>query len=341
MANDFSAPLLRSETSRRLLFTAGVLLAYRLGCHIPLPGIDAGVLAGLKGVLKPETLSLFGLGVTPIFSVLFIFEFIKLIVPPLSRWEAANPINARRLNRIVYILALAMAGFQARGVAHALYGIRGLVDGPGWEIPIALTLVAGVALLGWLGDRVTAHGLGHGLWLLWITPTLAQLPAVAAGSVELAQRGAVNPNVLTGVVVFMAVSAALIVVTSNAGASSENRVSGARFAAVWPPLLAATISGFAVALLPIQAGGAADLLSIAALIALFNALQSWGGAAPTGPALWTLVAVQIFVCAGGEFLTHAFTLPFPVNGSWLIVIVITAISCLRVSEKTAENAIPA
>jgi preprotein translocase subunit SecY len=341
MANELSAPLLRSETNRRLLLTAGVLLVYRLGCWIPLPGVNTDVLAGLKGVLKPETLSMFGLGVTPFFSVLFIFEFIKLVVPPLSRWETANPANTRRLSLIVYFVALAMAGFQARGIANALPGIRGLVDGPGWEIPIMLTLVAGTALLGWLGDRVTAHGLGNGLWLLWIAPTLVLLPSVAAGSVALAQRGAVDANVLAGAVAFMAVSAALIVVTSKGSASPENRVSGAGFASVWPPLFATYISGFAVALSPIQVGGAADLLLIAALIALFNALQSWGGAAPKGRALWTLVAVQIFVCVGGELLTHAFTLPFPVNGSWLIVIVTTAINCLRVKETAAARPIPA
>src|ERR1700742_2075226 len=129
-------------------------------------GINTDVLAGLKGMLKPENVSVFGLGVTPFFSVLFVIEFVKLIVPPLSRWETASPRNTRRLTLIVYFAALAMAGFQGRGVAHALYGITRLVDGPGWEIPIALTLVAGTALLGWLGDRVTAHGLGNGLWLL-------------------------------------------------------------------------------------------------------------------------------------------------------------------------------
>jgi len=66
---------------------------------------------------------------------------------------------------------LVTAGFQARGLANAFYGISGLIDGPEWAMPIAVTLVAGTALLCWLGERATVHGLGNGFWLLLITPT--------------------------------------------------------------------------------------------------------------------------------------------------------------------------
>jgi preprotein translocase subunit SecY len=330
MANDRLAPLLRPQTIRRLLFTAGVLLVYRLGCQVPVPGVNVDVLAGLKGALGIEAISIFALGVTPFFSILFVFELIKLIVPPLSRWETSEPSHAQRLSRVIYLTALVTAGFQARGLANALYGITGLVDEPGWEVPIAMTLVAGTALLCWLGERITLHGLGNGFWLLLITPTLAAVASVAAGSWVLAQQGVIQPAALGAALVFLAMATALIAMTSSAsGASAENRVSGADFVSVWPPLFGAYISGFVVSFFALQTGGTAHLLLMAALIAAFNWLQ-WLGAAPTTlRPVWTIALVQIFVCVGAELLTDALTLPFPISGAWLIVIVTTALSLLR------------
>jgi preprotein translocase subunit SecY len=330
MAIDIIAPLLQSRTGRRLLFTAGVLLVYRLGCQVPVPGINTDTLAGLSGMLKTEAVSLFALGVMPFFSILFVFELIKLIVPPLSRWETSEPSHAQRLSRVIYLTALVTAGFQARGLANALYGITGLVDGPEWEIPITMTLVAGTALLGWLGERITLLGLGNGFWLLLITPTLAMVANVAWGSFELAQRGVIQPTALAAAFVFLAVATALIAIVASAGgASTENRVSGADFVTVWPPLFAAYISGFLASFFELQAGGIAHLLLMVALVAAFNWLQWLSAAATTSRPVWATALVQIFVCIGAELLTHTFTPPFPISGAWLIVIVTTAMSCLR------------
>ena len=98
MANDSFTPMPQPQIIRRLLFTAGVLLVYRLGCQVPAPGINIDVIAGLRGMLKTESVSIFALGVTPFFSILFLFEFIKLIVPPVARWETREPRNAQRLS---------------------------------------------------------------------------------------------------------------------------------------------------------------------------------------------------------------------------------------------------
>ena len=236
--------------SRRLLFTAGILLVYRLGCQVPIPGLNTEALSRLSNLLKTETVSVLALGVTPFLSALFVFEFIKLIVPPLARWETANANNARRLSRYAYFVALIMAGFQARSVANALYGITGLLDGPGWEIPIAMTLVAGTALLGWLGDQITLRGVGNGFWLLLITPTLVNLPNIAEGSYVLLQRGTMSPFAFFAAAVFLAAAVAIVaMVCKSCGAEAEHRMSGADFASVWPPLLATTIAGYVAALL--------------------------------------------------------------------------------------------
>jgi preprotein translocase subunit SecY len=333
MAKD-TAPLLQSPTVRRLLFTAGALLIYRLGCQIPVPGLNTEALLSLKG-LSLETVSIFALGVTPFLSALLVFEFIKLIVPPLSRWETAQPENARRLSRYVYFAALVMAGLQARGVASALIEISGLVDGPEWEIPIAITLVAGTMLLGWFGDRITARGLGNGFWLLVITPTLVNLPAAAAGALELGRMGSVSESTLAAAGLFLAVATALVVVTAVTGrATTESRVSGADFSSVWPPLLATYIASLVVALF-LQAGGAVHLSLIAVLIAAFTWLQSLGTTEQASRPIWTVAAVQILICAGGEWLTHQMALPFAISGSWLIVVVTAMMSLLRSKDTAA------
>lgn len=333
MAKDI-APLLQSPMARRLLFTAGALLVYRLGCQIPVPGLDTDGLLRLNGQLGIETVSIFALGVTPFLSALFIFEFIKLIVPPLSRWETAKLENTRRLSRYVYFVALVMAGVQARGVASALLEISGLIDGPEWEIPITITFVAGTILLGWFGERITARGLGNGFWLLVITPTLVNLPTAAAGSLELARTGSVSDSMLIAACLFLAVATALVVVTAPTGrTTTESRVSGADFAIVWPPLLATTIAAFVVPFFALQAGGAAHLILIAALIAAFTWLQSLGTSQQALRPIWIVAAVQILICAGGEWLTNQISLPF--NGSWLIVVVTTMMSLLRSKDAAA------
>ena len=99
MANDVFALLLRSQMSRRLLFTAGILLVYRLGCQVPIPGLDTEALSRLSNLLKTETVSVLALGVTPFLSALLVFEFVKLIIPPLARWETANASKTNIVRR--------------------------------------------------------------------------------------------------------------------------------------------------------------------------------------------------------------------------------------------------
>jgi hypothetical protein len=169
-----------------------------------------------------------------------------------------------------------------------------------------------------------------------ITPTLINLPAAAAGSLELLRMGAVSQNALTAACLFLAVATTLVVVTAVTGrAATENRISGADFASVWPPLLATTIAAFVVPFFSLQAGGAIHLILIAVLIAAFTWLQSLGTSRQALRRIWTVAAVQILICAGGELLTHQVALPFAINGSWLIVVVTTMMSLLRSKDAAA------
>jgi hypothetical protein len=106
-------------------------------------------------------------------------------------------------------------------------------------------------------------------------------------------------------------------------------MSGADFASVWPPLFATTIAGFVATFDLLQAGGPAHLVLIATLIAAFNWLQRLGAAPGSLRPAWTTMLVQIFVCIGGELLTHQLSLPIAINGAWVIVVVTTAMNCLR------------
>ena len=117
----------RHELTRRLLITAAALLAYRVGSHIPLPGLEPRVLAQIdaNGI---EHVSILALGVVPFVSALILFELAKVLAPQLRRWEQSTSANKITLDWMVLILALLVAAAQATGVAMALEGVSGLVD---------------------------------------------------------------------------------------------------------------------------------------------------------------------------------------------------------------------
>jgi SecY len=167
----------RADFNRRLAVTAIALIVYRLGAQIPLPGVNLEALAKLDG-LALERVSILALGVNPLVTVLILAELVKVLVPACRRWERADPRNRDQLNRIVLSLGLLATAAQASGLAIALEGVTGLVDAPGtgFRLPTVATLVAGTAIAMWLADQITRRGIGSGVWLLFLTPTLADLP---------------------------------------------------------------------------------------------------------------------------------------------------------------------
>lgn len=335
-----AGPNPQSGFAARVLFTVGALLVYRLGCQIPLPGLDAEVLSRLDAGPARNVLSIFALGVTPILSALLLFELARLFIGPLARWEAAEPGHVRRLRSAIVTVALLMAGGQALGIASGFYEIPGLIPEPGWTPAIVVTLIAATALLGWLGGRITRNGFGSGFWLLLIAPTLAALPMQVAGTLAYARQGGIGTDALFGAAIFLALATILIAAVTNArldaipqnGQAAGNRTSGADFVSVWPPLFANFFAGLAAAALAFSAGGAVHLLLIALFIAAFTWLQSRRapeGSAEAARPLRLIALAQIVVCVSAEFLTRFWELPFPIDGSWLIVVVMVAISVLR------------
>jgi hypothetical protein len=337
---------------QRLAFTIGALLVYRVGCAIPVPGLDADLLNLMSRAPSIERLSIFALGVAPIFSALLIFEFLKLVFPPLARWEAAERTHARRLHNVVYIVAVAMAAIQAYGVAIALYGLPQTPGEPESVISIAATMIAGVMLLGWLGDRINRHGLGTGFWLILIVPMLIALPSTMAIAVYRAQQGAfsVDALVVTGVFLLVALAAAAAMVLLDrqrravpaAAEKPQYRISGPDFALVWPPLFAVLISNFVMATLSWPESAAAQGGLIAALLLVLTGLQTLGAARNEEPGKrllpWIIAAVQIFICLGCDIAAEK--LQLPIRGEWLIVVVVTMMNLLRDSPPAGSSLRP-
>jgi preprotein translocase subunit SecY len=206
-----------SPVWQRMLVTIGVFCIYRLGCHIPLPGVDPAALESFSRLdrirsLTAENISIFALGVIPIFSALMLVECAKLIAPPFARWSERDRYNAARMNRAVRYIALLLAAFQGWGLARALTNISGLVPEPDWMFGLTTvaTFVAATALLGWLGDQVTRRGFGNGFWILLLTPALLRLPATAARTVTLLQDQQIRPGGLAVALGFIALAIALL-----------------------------------------------------------------------------------------------------------------------------------
>jgi preprotein translocase subunit SecY len=209
------------------------------------------------------------------------------------------------------------------------------------------TWVAATALLGWLGDRITRQGIGTGFWLLLIAPTLIKIPEAVWFSYQGWQRALVSPAALAAAAIFFAVAIALVATVGQAregATATEYRVSGMDFAGVWPPLFATTISNLVVAVLPFANAGPAHLALITLLILGFTGLQRHAalprqaGSSAAARPTWTVALVQIAVCVVGALLAEHLTLPFSIDGSWLIVVVTAAINCLR-SIKSARPAV--
>lgn len=275
------------ELVRRLLVTAAILIVYRFGSQLPLPGMAPDALSQLRGA-APEHISILALGITPYITVLIFVELLKVLFPPLRRWELAEPRHQARLGRIVLAVALLAAAAQASGLVLAMEDVHGLVASPGtpFRLSSILILVAGTALVVWFADQITRHGLGSGVWLLLIAPWITAVPYKLAA--WLSWRG--TPSVmLLGIVVAVAFTLlilAAVVVLLQAGGGPK----ALRQTSLWSVLLASSAWPWVLISLALIAGGGVagiqrwldpstllSLILLAALVALFTALyvRSW------------------------------------------------------------------
>ena len=222
-----------TELKQRLLFLLGALLVFRIGAHIPVPGIDPKALADLfaqqrgtilgmfnmfsGGALRRMTV--FALGIMPYISASIIVQLLTKVSPKLEELSKEGASGRRKITQYTRYGTLALALFQAVGVAIMLEsqnpGGRPLVVDPGlaFRFTATVTLVTGTMFLMWLGEQVTERGIGNGISMIIFAGIVAGLPAAIGGTLELVRTGEMNAGlvlvlfavamVVTGFVVFV------------------------------------------------------------------------------------------------------------------------------------------
>ncbi|MEO8420111.1 MAG: hypothetical protein ABI457_02855 [Hyphomicrobium sp.] len=230
-------PTLDRAFYRRLAVTAAALAVFRLGTYIPMPGLAPEMVGEIfrAGGAAVGRVSLLALGINPLLNALILAELLKIVAPSVRAWELAASANRIRVRNVVYGLALLFAILQAGGVSSGLEGVGGLVPEPGaaFRIVSIATLVAGTALVIGLAAVIDRAGLGSGLWLIFLTPTLAELPQNLATIAQLYDMGQYSLGAILRAAAFTAIAVAGIVgiVLAARGAAATSA------ACVWTPLL--------------------------------------------------------------------------------------------------------
>ncbi len=232
MANQpsaLAAPGKFGDLKRRLMFLLGALIVYRIGAHIPVPGIDPIALAdlfksqkgGILGVFNLfsggalSRFTIFALGIMPYISASIIMQLLTVASPQLEAIKKEGEAGRRKITQYTRYGTLALALFQGLGIAVALESQQGLVLDPGmmFRFVTVSTLVTGTMFLMWLGEQITERGLGNGISIIIFAGIAAGLPNSLGGLFELVRTGAMHPFtalvicvlvvVVTGVVVFV------------------------------------------------------------------------------------------------------------------------------------------
>ncbi|WP_300650465.1 preprotein translocase subunit SecY [Hydrogenophaga sp.] len=196
------------DLRRRLVFLLLALVVYRIGAHIPVPGIDpaqleqlfkgqAGGILSLFNMFSGGALSrftVFALGIMPYISASIIMQLMTYVVPTFEQLKKEGEAGRRKITQYTRYGTLGLAIFQSMGIALALEGSAGLVIDPGmgFRLTAVVSLVAGTMFLMWLGEQITERGLGNGISILIFAGIAAGLPSAVGGLLELVRTGAMN-----------------------------------------------------------------------------------------------------------------------------------------------------
>ncbi|HQC99883.1 MAG TPA: preprotein translocase subunit SecY, partial [Aquabacterium sp.] len=196
------------DLRRRLVFLLLALVVYRLGAHIPVPGIDPNQLQQLFKGQQGGILSLFNmfsggalsrftvfaLGIMPYISASIIMQLMGYVVPQLEALKKEGEAGRRKITQYTRYGTLGLALFQSLGIALALEGSAGLVISPGFgfRMTTVVSLTAGTMFLMWLGEQITERGLGNGISILIFGGIAAGLPGAMGGLFELIRTGSMS-----------------------------------------------------------------------------------------------------------------------------------------------------
>ncbi len=220
------------ELKKRIWFTLGALVIYRLGTYIPLPGIDpeafAANFAGRnQGVLElfnmfsggaVQRMAIFALNIMPYISASIIVQLLTSVIPSLESLKKEGEAGRKVINQYTRYLTVVLAAFQAYGIAVGLEGQNGVVSAPGifFRISTVLTLMGGTMFLMWLGEQITSRGIGNGSSLIIFAGIVAAFPAAIANTLELGRQGALSTGLILLVLVMAVAVIAFIVFMERA-----------------------------------------------------------------------------------------------------------------------------
>ena len=208
-----------TELRQRIFFTIGMLIVYRFGTFIPVPGIDGAALrdfmesaqSGIGGILSMFTggalkrMGIFALGIMPYISASIIVQLMGSMYEPWKQLKKEGETGRKKLNQYTRYGTVVLATFQAYALAASLQA-GDLVSDPGvfFLVSCIITLVGGTMFLMWLGEQITSRGIGNGISLIIFVGIVAEIPAAAAQFLSQGRSGAVSPGVIIGVLVMLA-----------------------------------------------------------------------------------------------------------------------------------------
>ncbi len=220
-----------TDLRQRIFFTLGLLIVYRLGTFIPVPGIDASALRefmeqaqqGIGGMLSMFTggalgrMGIFALGIMPYISASIIVQLMTSMVPQLEQLKKEGEQGRKRINQYTRYGTVLLATLQAYGLAASLEA-GDLVTDPGlfFKASCIITLVGGTMFLMWLGEQITARGIGNGISLIIFVGIIAELPSALAQFFASGRSGVISPAVIVGVLVMVVVTISFVVFMERA-----------------------------------------------------------------------------------------------------------------------------
>lgn len=217
------------ELKNRVLFTLMFLIIYRIGAHIPTPGINGEALSEFLsrqagGIMEffdmfsggaLSRVTIFALGIMPYISASIIFQLLTVVIPAIGRLAKEGEAGRKKITRYTRYATVVISAIQSFFIAIGLESMQGgmFIQAPGWSFRILtmITLTSGTAFIMWLGEQITERGIGNGISLIIFAGIVARFPSAVINTFELVRLGEISIFLISGILVFMIGVVALII----------------------------------------------------------------------------------------------------------------------------------
>lgn len=212
------------DLKKRVLYSLGMLAVYRVGCHIPTPGIDSqalshffaqarGTLLGMFDMFSGgalEKLTVFALGIMPYISSSIIFQLLTVVIPSIERLSKEGEAGRKKITQYTRYGTIVLSVVQALGISIGLESMTGqagelVVPYPGWgfRLMTVITLTAGTAFIMWMGEQMSEKGIGNGISLIIFAGIVARIPVAIFNSIRLMKTGEISLFIILMVITLM------------------------------------------------------------------------------------------------------------------------------------------